>query len=140
MRFSGFFFIALWMANLHNSNMDLHTQITAKFETFRNYRMTIKKDRLDLTQDEFLRFIIKEGIVDRVLSRRKGLPIKRIDDMKAWSLDNIEPVNRTEYVKLTNRQLKPRLRGIVRPAARYGGEVLTVSEWIAELRQNASNN
>lgn len=118
--------------------MELQTQIIAKYEAFRTYRTGILKDRFDLTADEFLRFIIKHGIVDRVLSRRKGLPIKRIDETKSWNIDNIEPVQRYVYVRKTQRQIKPRSVANPRPAPRYGGSVLTVNEWIGELRKNTS--
>ncbi|MGE6781276.1 hypothetical protein ACQKGL_02000 [Ensifer adhaerens] len=111
--------------------MDLHSQITKKFDTFSMRQRHGLRQQVDMTADEFIRFIIKHGIVDRVVAMKKGLPIKRIDDCKPWSIDNIEVRHRQDAAKTQSARRKKRTK----PPARYGGKVLTVTEWLYELKE-----
>ncbi|MGF6155798.1 hypothetical protein M2267_001026 [Ensifer sp. KUDG1] len=116
--------------------MDLHSEITKKFDTFSLRQRHGLRQQVDMTADDFIRFIVKHGIVDRVVARKKGLPIKRIDGCKPWSIDNIEVRHRQDAAKAQSERRKRRTK----PLARYGGEVLTVAEWIDELREQQESS
>jgi len=100
----------------------------------RHYRMKRNEGAAwQITKDELIKWAETSGAMATTGLRRQ-MNFKRLDPSKPWTVTNIELREPTRPLKQLPKRSDPRPRVVIEPTI---VEVLSVEQWVAELKQNA---